>query len=192
MGVDRWRARRRGRLAADRFDLDGATTFEQLAARISAITGRETVIDITDQLDPLGASGRLDRYGSRNAATADLDVIRVPAEVDEVQQLLILLHELGHLAQDHALVPADSVDLTTLPLLAEVFGQDRIAEAYEMTGYALRSCSDCDDQAEVEAESFALRMLVRIRRARVPHVRDGVDQERAQLAKRVDQTFGSD
>ena len=192
MGIDRRRARRRGRLAADRFELAGAATFEQLAARISAVTGRTTVVDVTDQLDPLGASGRLDRYGSRHAQTADLDVIRVPAEVDEAHQLLIVLHEIGHLLLEHTLVPADGVDLGALPLMAEIFGQDRIAEAYEMTGYALRSCHESEDRFEVEAESFALRVAVRIRRARVPHVRAGVDQAAERLAERVDRTFGGE
>ena len=147
---------------------------------------------MTDQLDPLGASGRLDRYGSRNAETADLDVIRAPAEVDEAHQLLIVLHEIGHLFLEHTLVPADGVDLGALPLMAEIFGRERIDEAYEMTGYALRSCHESDDRLEVEAESFALRMAVRIRRAQIPHVRVGVDQAAERLAARVDRTFGGE
>jgi hypothetical protein len=192
MGIEWRRARRRGRLAADRFELAGAVTFEQLAARISAVTGRTTVIDVTNELDPLGASGRLDRYGSLNAETADLDVIRVPAEVDEAHQLLIVLHEIGHLLLDHTLVPADGVDLGALPLMAEIFGQDKIGGAYKMTGHALRSCHEGEDRFEIEAESFALRMAVRIRRAKVPHVRLGVDEAAERLAERVDRTFGGE
>jgi hypothetical protein len=192
MGIDRWRARQRGRLAADRFELGGAVKPEELATRVSAVTGRATIIDVTDQLDPLGASGRLERYGSRRAETADLDVIRVPAEVDDAHRLLIVLHEIGHLLLGHTLVPADGVDLGALPLMAEIFGQQRIAEAYEMTGLAQRSCHESDDRFEVEAESFALRMAVRIRRAQVPHVRVGVEGAAERLAARVDRTFGGE
>ena len=192
MGVDRWRAVRQGRRAADRFDLAGASNLDELAERVAVLTGRRVVIDVTDQLDPLGASGRLDRYGSRNPGTAELDVIRVPQEVDATHQELIGLHEFGHIMLDHALAPADGIDLGTLPLMSQYFGREQIERAYEMTGSAMRSCHEHDNPDETAAEAFALRMLVRLRRARVPHAREGADRERAQLAQQVDNIFGGE
>lgn len=193
MGIDRWRRERRGRQVADRFDLAGASDLNELAERVSAVTGRSIVIDVTDQLEPGGASGRLDRYGSRNPDTADLDVIRLPAEVDDAQRQHIALHELGHILLDHVLAPADGVDLGAFPLMAQLFGAERVEQAYEMTGSAFRSCAHGEHPGEEdEAESFALRMALRLRRARVPHVRAGIDGERARLAEQVDRTFGSE
>jgi len=196
MGIDQWRHARRGRRTADRFDLAGASELDQLAARVSAITGRAIVFDVTDQLAPGGASGRLDRYGSRHAETADLDVIRLPAEVDDAQREHIALHEIAHILLEHALVPAEGVDLGAFPVMAQLFGAERVQEAfdaYEMTGSAFRTCAHGEHPGEEhEAESFALRMAIRLRRARVPHARAGVEAERARLAERVDRTFGSE
>ena len=187
MGLRRWRAQRRGRLAADRFPLpDQQLDLDAIVAQAEAVTGRRTVLERVP-MDPAGPSGRVDRFGSR---AGDLDLVQVPDDVDPRQQGHIAWHEIAHIALGHVPIPARGVDLSAVPLLAAVVGAEVLADAYEHQGTHLRGCSACEPLKELEAESFARRLSIRVDRARKPHARPGLDRASQQFAERVDDTFG--
>lgn len=138
-------------------------------------------------MDGSSPSGRVDRM---RIDGQQLDLVQVPEDADPDHQEFIAWHEIGHLVLDHIMVPVRGLDVSELPILAGIYGERALADAFEIEGSYLRGCEVCDSRQEQDAEDFARRLAVRIALARRPHAVDGAAEAAQRLAERVDRAFG--
>lgn len=186
MGARNWFLCRRVRLAAERFPLPAELTLEAIVGQAQLLTGHPAMF-ATVPMEPHAPSGRVDRMRIEGEV---LDLVQVPQDADPAHQEAIALHEIAHLALGHVMAPVRGVDVSRLPLLAEVYGEEALAAAFEVEGSHLRGCDACDQRQEADAEYFARRLSARIALARRPHAVPGSSEAAKQLAERVDKTFG--